>query len=118
MLWRRKDSGWAIDPANVEFGSVVRGRDENLSRSHVLVCYRDRAGMAYVPLGRFIRETHELLAGSKVLDIDRLRVAPLTWRRNATFFQDLTDWSEAARAALDRGEQRPRRTAAARVSMG
>lgn len=99
MWWKRQEPRWPIDPEAVAFGSVVEGRNRNLSRTHVLVEFA-RAEPRCVPLAEFTRTIAARLADGRPLRVKRLTVAPLTKRRHAQFFDRLTDWEPATRRAL------------------
>ena len=99
MWWRTRKSRWPIDPEAVEFGSVVGGRDRNLSRTHVLVQFA-RSEPRCVLLTDFTRTIAGRLADGRPLRVKRLVVAPLTKRRHAELFDRLTDWGPATRRAL------------------
>ena len=100
MFWRRRETVWPIDPARVALGSVISGRDKNLSRSHVRVNYRHTDKVQFVPVDTFIRRSNEAIRDRRSLKIDHLLVAPLIKQRYAKFFDRLTDWGPATQRAL------------------
>lgn len=112
MLWK-KNSRWPVDPSRVEYGSIADKSGRNCSRTHVLVQYGEDASAHLVPLNRFVRETSASLRHGQVLDIRRLRVAPVSWRRYRAFFDRLTDWLPATRQVTRAGGRlRPAQTPA------
>jgi hypothetical protein len=95
MIWSRRKSSWPIDPLNVQLGSVVESRGQNLSRTHVRVKYHRESHAQFVPLETFAKRCQEALRDEKPLGIDHLRVAPILKQRQAAFFDRLTDWQPA-----------------------
>ena len=95
MIWSRRKSSWPIDPLNVQLGSVVEIRGQNLSRTHVRVKYHRESHAQFVPLVTFVQRCQEAFRDEKPLGIDHLRVAPILKQRHAAFFDRLTDWRPA-----------------------
>jgi hypothetical protein len=103
MLWKKTTTEWPVDPSRVEYGSIADKAGRNCSRTHLLVQYSADTRPHLVPLNRFVRETSASLRHGQELDIQFLRVAPVSWRRYRGLFDRLTDWLPAARLVTQAG---------------
>jgi len=102
MLWK-KTTEWPVDPSRVEYGSVADKAGRNCSRTHLMVRYSADTRPHLVPLNRFVRETSASLRHGEPLEIQYLRVAPVSWRRYRSLFDRLTDWTPATRQVTESG---------------
>ncbi len=93
MGWKRKR--WPVDSENVEYGSVVFGDGQG-----VLVRYEGESRPRCMSIPTFVRKTISDIKKGRPLRIVQLCISPRTKRRYSMFFDNLTDWTPAAKNAL------------------